>query len=325
MLTNSQLLDLYYWLQLSRILEDRLLSLCKSGKIPGTVYPCRGQEAISIGVACALDQNDVIAPLHRNLGCLLFRGISPAEIIANHMGRTTGEHRGKDGHLNIGDLRRGIIASLDIIGAIVPVIAGAALALKMQKRGCIALTFIGDGGTSTTDFHEGLNLAAVQRAPMVLVLENNGWAFSTPTEKQTRNTAFIERAAAYGISGLEVDGNDLLAVRDVTAKAKELAQAGNGPVLIEATTLRMRGFSQDDTGWYMPKATILEWKAKDPIRRFEEYLTAKGILIEVEKQSIVRRAMSEIDRATRDAENRPWPMPSEVMDGIYHRPAHEPN
>jgi TPP-dependent pyruvate/acetoin dehydrogenase alpha subunit len=317
MLTKSQLHELYYWLLLNRTLEDRIISLYRTGKIFGNVYTGRGQEAISVGTAYALGKNDIIAPMLRNTGSFLVRGFTPEEILAQYMGKSTSPTGGRDCGLNMGDLRRGIVAPIAVLGTLVPVVAGVAIAAKIRKLGVVALTYIGDGGASTTDFHEGLNLAAVCRAPMILVLENNGWAFSTPTRMQTASTNFITRASAYGISGAEVDGNDVVEVYEATRRVLEEVRAGQGTALIVANTMRMGGDSGHDDAWYVPKDEIEKWKSKDPIRRFEKYLTEGGLITPKERDEVVTRVRTEVDDATASASKSPFPEGIQALGGVY--------
>jgi TPP-dependent pyruvate/acetoin dehydrogenase alpha subunit len=209
------------------------------------------------------------------------------------------------------------VAPISMLGALIPVMAGVAMAARLQKRPIVALTYIGDGGTSTTDFHEGLNFAAVQRAPLVLVVENNGWAYSTPTHRQTANTEFVTRAAAYGIAGMHVDGNDVLAVYRTAEQAIEAARGGEGPVLIEAKTMRMKGHAEHDDAWYVPKPELEAWKERDPISRFEQYLAENDLMSEAEKSIIVERVRSELDRAAEFAQNSPFPHGPDALSRVY--------
>jgi len=318
MLTKSQLHELYYWLLLTRTLEDRIVSLHRTGKIYGNFCTSRGQEAISVGTAFALQPDDIIAPMLRNMGALLVRGIKPAEILMQYMGRSASPTGGRECSLNMGDLRRGIVAPIAVLGKLVPVVAGVAIAARIRKLRVVALTYIGDGGASTTDFHEGLNLAAVRKAPMILVLENNGWAFSTPTRMQTANPDYITRAGAYGVAGTEVDGNDVLAVYEATRRLTEDVRAGRGTALIVANTMRMNGDCGNGDAWYVPKDEIARWKSNDPIRRFEKYLDERAIITPGERDDLAARVRSEVDNATAAAVNCPFPEGQRALGGVYH-------
>jgi len=321
MLNKAQLHELYYWLQLNRRMEEKLVALYRTGKVVGGVYTSRGQEAISIGTAYALEPDDLVAPMIRNLGSLLVRGFRPEDMFAQHMARSTSPTAGRDGNMHIGDLSRGVIAPISMLGALIPVMTGAALAAKMQGRKIVALTYLGDGGASTGDFHEGLNFAAIQKVPLVLVIENNGWAYSTPTSRQTANTEFVTRAQAYGIIGFQVDGNDVLAVYEIARQAFDHARQGLGPALIEAKTMRMKGHAEHDDAWYVPRSELEKWKSKDPIERFEKYLFESRFMSNGERDTILGRVSSEIDRAVEFAENSPFPEGGHTLDGVYQEPA----
>ena len=321
MLTKAQLHELYYWLQLNRRLEDRLGALYRTGKVAGGVYTGRGQEAISVGTAYALQPDDLIAPLIRNLGSLLVRGFRPEDILTQYLARTTSPTGGRDCNMHLGDLSRGIVAPISMLGAMIPVMMGAALAAKMQGRKIVALTYLGDGGASTGDFHEGLNFAAIQKVPLVVVIENNGWAYSTPTRRQTANPEFVTRAQAYGIVGFQVDGNDVLAVHEIASQAIDHARQGLGPALIEAKTMRMKGHAEHDDAWYVPRSELEKWKAIDPIDRFEKYLFESGFMSTEERDSILGRVDAEIDRGEEFALNSPFPEPGHALGGVYQTPS----
>jgi pyruvate dehydrogenase E1 component alpha subunit/2-oxoisovalerate dehydrogenase E1 component alpha subunit len=251
-LTREQQLELYRYMKLNRMVEDRLSNLYRQGKVVGGLYSSRGQEAISIGTAYALEPQDMVGPLIRNLGSLFVRGVKPREIMMQYMARADGPTHGRDVNLHFGDLSRGIVAPISMLGALIPVMAGVALGGRMLGKNLVALTYIGDGGTSTGDFHEGLNFAAVLNVPFVLIAEHNGFAYSTPTSKQMRIKNIVTRAAAYGIPGEIVDGNDVLAVYEATKRAVERAREGGGPSLIEAKTFRMKGHAEHDDAGYVP-------------------------------------------------------------------------
>ncbi len=318
MLTKTQLHELYYWLLLNRTLEDRIVSLHRAGRVPGTVYTSRGQEAISVGTAFALEKDDIIAPLLRNTGSLLVRGIKPEEIISQYMGRLSSPTGGRDCALHLGDLRRGIIAPTPVLGSLVPVVAGIALAAKLRKLGVIALTYIGDGGSETSDFHEGLNLAAVRKVPMVLVLENNSWAFSTPAASHAASVDFIARARAYGVSGFEVDGNRIIDVYETTREAAQSAREGRGPALIVAHTMRTGGLPGPGDAWHANRNGMEEWRDRDPIRLLEQHLSEGELASHEQRNRIAERVRVEIDEATARAAEHPFPDGSRALGGVYH-------
>src|SRR5216683_6614859 len=241
-LTRRQYLDLYYYMRLNRAVEDMMVKLFRQNKIVGGLYSSLGQEAISVGTAYALEKKDWLAPMIRNIGALLVKGVPPRDIFMQHMAKYDSPTKGKDGTSHFGDLDNlHIVSPISMLGDLIPVMAGIAMAGRYLGQKIVALTWIGDGGTSTGAFHEGLNLAAVQKAPLVLVVENNQWAYSTPVARQVPLRDLADRAKAYGIESYTVDGNDAVAVERTTREAVDQARAGHGPVLIEAKTMRMRG------------------------------------------------------------------------------------
>ena len=316
-LSRKQLTDLYYYMVLNRALDDRVTSLYKQGKFQGGAFVSRGQEATSVGSAYALEEGDVIGPMIRNSGAILVRGVPPREFLANYLGKKTGPTQGKDGNSHFGDLKRNIFAPVSMLGVLIPVCAGAALAFKMKKQPNVALTWIGDGGASIGDFHEGLNFAAVMKLPFVLILENNGYAYSTPTSKQSLVEDFVLRAQGYGIPGEIVDGNDILAVYEVTKRAVERARKGGGPTLIEAKTFRMKGHAEHDDAFYVPKKTFEYWQKRDPISNYEKYLLKEKVLSKKELTDIQSSVAKEMDEAQKFAEESPLPEAKEAAEGLY--------
>src|ERR1700726_4025861 len=265
-LTREQYLELYYFMRLNRELEEQMVRLFRQNKIVGGLYSSFGQEAISVGTAYALGPGDWIAPMIRNIGALLVRGFKPPDILTQHMARYTSPTLGKDGPSHFGDLKsRHVVSPTSMLGDLIPVMAGIAMAGRYLGQKIVTMTWIGDGGASTGVFHEGLNFAAVQKAPFVLIVENNQGAYSTPVEKQSALRDLADRAKAYGVKSAVVDGNDVLAVERTARKAVEQARAENGPVLIEAKTMRMRGHAQHDSAEYVPKEMLELWKKKDPL------------------------------------------------------------
>lgn len=316
-LPRERQLEIYRYLKLNRMTEDRLSNLYRQGKVVGGLYSSRGQEAVSVGSAYALEPQDIVGPLIRNLGTMFVRGVQPREVMMQYMARADGPTGGKDVNTHFGDLKRGLVAPISMLGALIPVMAGIALAGRMQKKDLVALTYIGDGGTSTGDFHEGLNFAAVLNVPFVLVAEHNGYAYSTPTSKQMRVKNIVTRAAAYGIPGEMVDGNDVLAVYEATKRAVERARAGGGPTLIEAKTFRMRGHAEHDDAGYVPKELFEEWKKKDPIERFERHLLASALATEEDLKGIVEQIDEELNREVDAALASPMPPAERAFEGVY--------
>jgi len=314
-------LELYRFLKLNRMTEDRLGNLYRQNKVVGGLYSSRGQEATSVGAAYALEPQDFIGPLIRNLGAMLVRGVRPREVMMQYMARADSPTGGKDGNTHFGDMGRGLVAPISMLGALIPVMAGVALAGKKLGKNLVALTFIGDGGTSTGDFHEGLNLAAVLNVPFVLVCENNGWAYSTPTSRQMKVKSIATRAGAYGIPGESVDGNDVLAVYEAVKRAVERARSGAGPSLIEARTFRMKGHAEHDDAGYVPKEMFEEWKTKDPIERFERHLLGHlghgAMATEDELRQIGTAIDEELSAEVERALASPFPPPERAFEGVY--------
>ena len=237
---------MYYYMRLAREVEMRAMNLYRQGRLVEPLYTGVGHEALAVGSAWSLEDDDVIAPMHRDMAVRFVRGMTPKEVYAQYMGRITGPSRGKDGnhHLGSADLR--MIGLVSHLGVLIPTAVGVGLASKVTRKGYVALTYIGDGGASIGDFHEGLNLAAVRKLPVVLIVENNQFAYSTPVSVQYACKRLVDRAIGYGIPGELVDGNDVTAVYQVCKRAVDRARSGDGPTLIEAVTIRVRGHSEHD-------------------------------------------------------------------------------
>lgn len=317
-LSPGQLLELYYFLKLNRGLEEKLSNLYRQGKVVGGLYRSLGQEACSIGSAYALERGDIFTPLIRNLGAILVRGGAPHDIFCQYMAKADSPTRGRDLNVHFGWLSpEGSMPSvISMLGDMIPILTGAVMAERMNGRRTVALTWIGDGGTSTGAFHEGLNLACVQKAPLVLIVENNGWAYSTPTARQTANTVFVDRAQAYGCAGEQVDGNDVLAVYDATRRAVQRARQGEGPTLIEALTMRMKGHAEHDDMKYVPQEQVDKWAKRDPIMLYETFLLESGVSSS-DLQSIAARVDEELIADLARAEASPMPDPGSAQTDVY--------
>jgi TPP-dependent pyruvate/acetoin dehydrogenase alpha subunit len=322
-LTPQQHLDLYYYMQLNRQLEERMVRLFRQNKIVGGLYSSLGQEGISIGSAYALEPKDWMAPMIRNIGSLLVKGVKPREVFTQHMAKATSPTHGKDGTSHFGDLKtRHIVSPISMLGDLIPVMAGVGMAGRYLGQNIVAMTWIGDGGTSTGAFHEGLNLAATQRAPLVLVVENNQWAYSTPVSQQVPIKNLADRARGYGIASKIVDGNDVVAVYDAAKAAVDECRAGRGPVLIEAKTMRMKGHAQHDPAEYVPSDMFAYWKKQDPIARYEAYLTEHKLWDEHKKAEIDARIERELDEDQKFAEESPMPDAETAEQGVYCEGCH---
>ena len=323
-LTGNQLLEMYYFARLARDVEERLVILFRQSKVIGGLYRSLGQEGESVATAYALERRDAVLPLIRNMGALMTVGVRPLEIFRQYMAKGTSNSRGRDLNIHIVHLpgpdadEPVIVGPISMLGDSIPVAAGIAMGAGMAGKPRVAMAWIGDGATSTGAFHEGLNFAAVQKIPLVVVAEDNKYAYSTPIAKQMAIKRIDERASAYGIPHELVDGNDMLAVYDVARRMVDNARAGGGAQLIGVDTMRMQGHAQHDDARYVPKAVIDEWAAKDPLERF------KKAVIE-ERKAASEQDFAEIDKMTKDyaakeadlAVEEPMPDPASVARGVY--------
>src|SRR6476659_4054640 len=314
---RTDLLQMYYYLRLTRTLEDRITALYRQGRIVGGVYTSNGMEAISVGYASALERDDVIAPFHRDMGAFLIRGITPGEVLAQYLGKRTGPTKGKDGNVHMGDLKRGIIGFVSHLADNLPVATGAALAFKMRGESRIVVAGTGDGGTSRGDFHEAMNFAAVRKLPVVFFCTNNQYAYSTPLRLQMAITDVVERAKAYGMPGEIVDGNDVAAVYLAAKRGIAKARAGEGPTFFEFKTMRMHGHSEHDPAKYVPPELLEEWKKRDPILTAERLLIEAGYGDETYFHEIGERVKKEVEAALEFAEKSPLPDGPEALEGVF--------
>jgi pyruvate dehydrogenase E1 component alpha subunit/2-oxoisovalerate dehydrogenase E1 component alpha subunit len=311
-LTRDQLHDIYYYLQLTRQLESVLTTLYRQNKVIGGLYRSLGQEGIAVASAYALERRtdgtgDVISPAIRNLGGLLVMGARPVDVLRQYMAKGDSPTWGREQNVHFTDFDRGFIGLISHLGVMIGVMAGAALTFKLRGEPRIALVWSGDGMTSTGGFHEGLNFAAVQKAPLIVIVENNGYAYSTPVARQTAAKSFVERAHGYGIPGEQCDGNDVLAVYDMVRRAAQRARAGAGASLLEVMTYRRKGHAEHDAQAYVPAGEAEAWEARDPITRFEQMLRARGHASQQELDAIVQQVAAEVDGAREEAERSPMP------------------
>jgi TPP-dependent pyruvate/acetoin dehydrogenase alpha subunit len=323
-LSREQLLQLYYWMRLTRTLEERLVALYRQTKVVGGLFRSLGQEADAVGSCFALERRDIMSPLIRNLGAMLVKGATPLEVLKQYMAKADSPTRGRELNIHFGDLDRGFIGQISPLGDMVPVMTGVTMTFKMRNEDRVGLVYVGDGATSTGAFHEGINFAAVQRCPLVVIVENNGYAYSTPTTKQTAAKQFVDKAIGYGVPGERADGNDVLAVYDVTKRAVDRARAGEGVTLIELMTYRRKGHAEHDNQSYVPDGEIERWEREnDPIDRYVRRLVDEFMFDAAEITAIDERVTSEIDRATDEAERSPFPQPLDALEGVYDQPARE--
>ena len=318
-LTKQQAIEIYRWMVLNRKMEQALENLYKQGKVVGGVYFGLGQEASSCASAYALSKDDWLAPMIRNQGALLVRGFTPRDMMMQYMAKADSPTKGRDGTSHFGDIyERNVVSPISMLGDLIPVMAGVALGARLQGRNVAAMTYIGDGGQSTGVTYEGINLAAVQNLGLVLLVESNLWAYSTPSEMQYEVTDLAERAISYGIPSVIVDGTDACQVYDVAREAVERAHRGEGPTLIEAKMMRMKGHAIHDAAAYVPKEMFEYWRRRDPIMRFENYLlNVKKWLSPQEHKKLLAEVDDYLESEREIAVNSPMPTPESAEGGVY--------
>jgi len=316
-LSPERLKSLYRTMLLNRLLEERLVNLYRQGKLVGGLYRSLGQEATSVATAFALEPGDLLAPLIRNLGSVLARGVAARDVLTQYLARATSPSHGKDANLHFSVPDLGVYSPITMLGTLVPVVSGMLLAERMKGNRVVGMTYLGDGGISVGAFHEGINFAAVQKLPLVLVVEFNGWAYSTPFEKQCAARTLADKAIGYGIRGEVVDGNDAVAVYEMARAAVERARSGAGPTLLECKTYRMKGHAEHDAQSYVDAEELARWRALDPLARLAKVLKDAGLA----SASDLRGAHEEIERAldadVAFAEASPFPDPSTAFRGVW--------
>ncbi len=307
-----------YYMSLMREVEDRIeRKLYRQGKIVGGVYVGRGQEAIPVGTALVAEPGDVLFPSHRDMAVFFIRGVPLGRIFAQYMGRVDGLTRGRDGNMHMGDLSCNIVSLISALAATVPVAAGAALALRYQGKDGVAFSYFGDGATSRGDWHEGVNLATVQKLPVVFICNNNQYAYSTPLSGQMACANVADKGPAYNLPAEIVDGNDVLAVHEATKRAVQHARSGKGPYLLECKTFRMTGHSAHDAAHYVPQGLFDEWGKLDPISQLEAKMLHNGWAEQAELDGVRSSVCSEVDEAVAWAEQSPYPDASTLLDDVY--------
>jgi TPP-dependent pyruvate/acetoin dehydrogenase alpha subunit len=316
-MTVDQKFDVYYWMQLARTFDERMLAHWKQGRGVGGTFSQRGHEAIAVGAAYALGPSDVVSPMHRDLGAFLLRGVTPREAFANLLGRETGPTCGRDANFHgMSHLERGIIGYISHLPHSLPVALGVAMSFRYRDEPRVAMAFTGDGATNAGLYHEVLNMAGLYAAPLVIIVENNQYAYSTPCRQASKVKSISAHAAGYGLQTTTVDGNDVEAVHGVANAAVQRARAGDGPSLIEAHTLRMLGHAIHDGAEYVPRELLAAWEARDPVIGYRRKLAAAGAATK-QLDEIDRRCREEVEDAVAFAEASPWPDPSTVTHGVY--------
>src|SRR4051794_10037420 len=315
-LTREDRATLFRFMVMMRNSEERALTLYKQGKVPGSFYDGRGQEAISVGAAFVLRPEDRTCILHRDLGAHLVRGVTPDRYLANYMGRADGVTGGKEGNMHFGDRRLGSVGMVSMLPDMALVATGMALAFKLRGEPRVALTFFGEGSTANGQWHEAMNFAGIHRLPVVFMLENNRFAYSTPNELEFAVDP-VERAHSYGFSGVNVDGNDVEDVFEAAREAVDLARAGGGPTLIECQTMRMHGHGAHDDMSYVPKEMFEEWERRDPIDRYAERLVADHGFSTEEVDGIRSEVRAYVEECAGRALDSPMPDAQLATEGVF--------
>lgn len=310
--------EMYAWMSLTRSFDDQMVAMWKQGRGMGGTFSGRGHEAIAVGAGMALAPDDIVAPMHRDLGTYLIRGMTPERLFGNLLGRAMGASKGRDANLHgVGDLSLGIIGFVSHLPQSLPTTLGVAMSFRYRNEARAAMTFVGDGGTTSGGFHETLNMAGLWHAPFVLIVENNQYAYSTPLDQQMNTPNFSQRAAAYGVATEQVDGNSVIAVYRTCVDALERARSGGGPTVIEATTMRMLGHAIHDGAEYVPPELLAEWELRDPLRVHRDHLITTGIADEATLVGIEDSAHKRIGEAIAIAEAAPLPHPDSLHDDVY--------
>src|SRR2546425_738460 len=327
-LTRDQLLEIYYYLRLTRTLEERLAALYRQSKVIGGLFRSLGQEGESVATAYALERGrnkDILSPLIRNLGSLLVMGAQPVEILRQYMAKADSPTHGRELNVHFNDLEKGYLGQISHLGDMIPVMAGIALSFKLRGELRVGLVYVGDGATSTGTFHEGLNFAAVQRVPLVVIAEYNRWAYSTPPEKQFAVKDLAEKAKGYGVPSVTVDGNDVFAVYEATRFAVERARRGKGVHFVEVKTYRRKGHAEHDDQHYVPKDELDWWaKENDPVDRYVKRLVQAEWADEGELKAIDDRVKVEVDQATDACIDEPLPPGESALGEVYADPVAAP-
>jgi TPP-dependent pyruvate/acetoin dehydrogenase alpha subunit len=326
-LTREQQLEVFRWMVLNREFDNKISLLYRRGLVIGAAFSSLGQEAASCASAYAVEKRDIIAPMIRNAGSTLVKGLPPRDFLANYMYRTNSPTGGRDGNTHMGDLRYGIIAPISMLGASIALASGYVLAARQKGEKRVAMTWIGEGSTSTGEFHENVNFAAVKKAPLVVIIENNQWAYSTPAKTQCLAERFADKAVGYGIKhAVTIDGNDANAVYEASKDAVDRARAGEGTQLFEVITFRRKGHAEHDPAKYVPKEEFEYWEKRDPLLRYGAYLKELGYIDDDGIKDMTDKIRAGIEADEEWVMKQPKPDPATVTQGVYaeqRHPAHE--
>ena len=314
---REKLVEMYRKMLQIRLFEEKVFELYGQNMVPGTIHLYAGQEAVAVGVCSTLRKDDYITSTHRGHGHCIAKGADLKRVMAEILGKRTGYCKGKGGSMHIADFSVGVLGATAVVGAGLPIATGAALSIKLRKTDQVSVCFFGDGASNQGTFHESLNMAAIWQLPVVFVCENNLYAMGTRQTRVMRIENIADRAAAYGMPGVTVDGNDVLAVYKAAETAVERARKGGGPTLLECKTYRHKGHSRMDPAKYRPKEEVEEWLAKDPIKRLRSKLLEANIMSGAEMEEVEREVTAEIEEAVKFALESPYPEPEEALEDVY--------
>jgi pyruvate dehydrogenase E1 component alpha subunit len=314
---KNKLIEMYTSMLKIRYFEEKVFELYGQNLVPGTIHLYAGEEAVAVGVCSNLRRDDYIISTHRGHGHCIAKGADLDKTMAEILGKKTGYCKGKGGSMHIADFDIGMLGATAVVGAGIPIASGAGLSIKLRGTDQVAACFFGDGASNQGTFHEGINMAAIWKLPVIFVCENNLYAMGTRQSIVMTIENVADRATAYGIPGVSVDGNDVLAVYEVASEAVKRACKGEGPTLIECKTYRQKGHSRFDPAAYRPKAEVEEWLKKDPITRFRSVLIENGTLTEQEAEKLSREAKEAVESAVKFATESPFPQPEEALEDVY--------
>jgi pyruvate dehydrogenase E1 component alpha subunit len=316
-LTRDKLIEMFRKMLEIRFFEEKVFELYAQNLVPGTIHLYAGEEAVAVGVCSNLRKDDYITSTHRGHGHCLAKGADPKRVMAEILGKKTGYCKGKGGSMHIADFSIGMLGATAVVGAGIPIAVGAGLSIKLRGTDQVVACFFGEGASNQGTFHEGINMAAIWNLPVVFVCENNLYAMGTRQSMVMKIKNVADRAAAYGIPGVVVDGNDVTAVYEVSREAVERVRRGGGPMLIECKTYRHKGHSRVDPARYRPKEEVEAWLARDPIKRLREKLLQTNMVDEAEIVKIEREVSTEIEEAVKFAMESPYPAPEEALEDVY--------
>lgn len=316
-LKKEQLSEMYRKMLEIRLFEEKVFDLYGQNLVPGTIHLYAGEEAVAVGVCSNLNVDDYITSTHRGHGHCIAKGADLRRTMAEILGKKTGYCKGKGGSMHIADFAVGMLGATAVVGAGLPIAVGAGLSAKLRKTSQVVACFFGEGASNQGTFHESINMASVWALPVVFVCENNLYAMGTRQSRIMSVQNVADRASAYGIPGVMVDGNDVLVVYEAARKAVERARAGKGPTLIECKTYRHKGHSRVDSGKYRPKEEVEEWLGKDPVKRFRQAMLGNGILAQTELEHVEKEVADEVADAVKFALDSPYPEGKEALENVY--------